>query len=112
MRTIFSYLSIAFFSLFMPKIMAQKVPDIISNKKVMAENYLPDFSYAGYHYGEKAIPNSTENIVLATDYGVIANDELDDSKALIKAITEASKKEGNVILQLPSGKIILSDHQE
>ncbi len=40
---------------------------------------------------------------------MIANDGLDDSKALKKAIDEASKFEGKVTLQLPAGRLILSD---
>lgn len=96
--------------LFSPfSIMAQEVPEIISNKAVRTQNYLPDFSYAGYHFGESKIPNPKGTIVKATDYGVIANDELDDSKALVKAIKEASAIVGDVILELPAGKIILSD---
>jgi hypothetical protein len=88
---------------------SQDLPQIISNKKVMTDNYLPDYSYAGYHFGESPIPEIKDQIVLATDYGVVANDQLDDSKALLKAIAEASKKTGNVVLQLPAGRIILSD---
>ena len=96
--------------LFLPfSIMAQEVPEIISNKTIRTQNYLPDFSYAGYHFGESKIPNPKGTIVKATDYGVIANDELDDSKALVKAIKEASAIVGDVILELPAGKIILSD---
>ena len=74
-----------------------------------SENYLPDFSFAGYHNGEVVIPNSIGRTIQASDYGVIANDGLDDSKSLKKAIEEASKTEGKVTLQLPAGRLILSD---
>tara|TARA_R110001592_G_scaffold312635_3_gene588019 strand:+ start:2868 stop:4520 length:1653 start_codon:yes stop_codon:yes gene_type:complete len=90
-------------------LLAQKIPKIISDKETINQNYLPDFSYAGYQSGEKEIPNTTGTIILATDFGVIANDDLDDSKNLIKAINAANKVEGNVILQLPVGKIIISE---
>lgn len=86
--------------------MAQQTPKILTDSK---ENYLPDFSYAGYHFGESQIPVSEGKIINATDFGVKANDGLDDSKALLKAIKTASSTEGNVVLQLPAGRIILSD---
>lgn len=88
---------------------SQELPKIITNKEIAAQNYLPDYSYAGYHFGEVKIPEITTQIINATDYGVIANDGLDDSKNLIKAIKAASSIKGNVVLQLPAGRIILSD---
>jgi hypothetical protein len=86
--------------------MGQELPKIITQPKL---NYLPDFSYAGYHFGESKIPQAEGKIVNAEDFGVKANDNLDDSKALLKAVKAANAIEGSVILQLPAGKIILSD---
>ncbi len=88
---------------------AQEIPEIISKKEVASLNFLPDFSYAGYHFGNTSLPEIKEKIILATDYGVKANDNLDDSKALLKAFKAANEVTGNVVLQLPAGKIILSD---
>jgi len=88
---------------------AQNLPKIISDAATIKNNYLPDFSYAGYQNGEQDIPTSTGKIILATDFGVIANDGLDDSKSLIKAINAAKEIEGNVVLQLPAGRIIISE---
>jgi hypothetical protein len=85
--------------------MAQEIPKILSQKT----NYLPDFSFAGYHFGERQIPESSGKIINAIDFGVKANDQLDDSKALLKALKAATAINGNVILQLPAGRIILSD---
>jgi hypothetical protein len=87
-------------------VMAQHTPKILTDSKA---NYLPDFSYVGYHFGESQIPEVQGKIINATDYGVKANDALDDSKALLKAVKAASAFEGNVILQLPAGRIILSE---
>lgn len=87
-------------------IMAQQAPKILTDSKT---NYLPDFSYAGYHFGETKLPESQGKIINATDFGVKANNGLDDSKALLKAVKAANAVEGNVILQLPAGRIILSD---
>jgi len=91
------------------KVSAQEIPEIISKKEVASLNFLPDFSYAGYHFGNTSLPEIKEKIILATDYGVKANDNLDDSKALLKAFKAANEVTGNVVLQLPAGKIILSD---
>ncbi|MDQ6471638.1 hypothetical protein RB619_13360 [Flavobacterium sp. LHD-80] len=85
--------------------MAQELPKIITSKT----NYLPDFSFAGYHFGESQLPENKGKIINATDFGVKANDNLDDSKALLKALKVANAIDGNVILQLPEGRIILSD---
>jgi len=85
--------------------MAQELPKIITSKT----NYLPDFSYAGYHFGESKLPETEGKIINAADFGVKANDNLDDSKALLKALKAANAVDGNVILQLPAGRIILSD---
>lgn len=84
---------------------SQQTPKILTDSK---NNYLPDFSYAGYHFGESPIPETSGKVINATDYGVKANDALDDSKALLKAIQAANDIQGNVILQLPAGRIILS----
>ena len=88
---------------------SQETPEIISKKEVSALNFLPDFSFAGYHFGNRTIPVVKEKVILASDFGVIANDNLDDSKALLKAFKAANEVQGNVVLQLPVGKLILSD---
>jgi hypothetical protein len=88
---------------------AQQVPEIWSNKKIAATHYLPDFSYAGYQNGEKEIPKESQTTLLASDYGVTANDGLDDTVALKKAIKAAMAVTGSVTLQLPAGRLILSD---
>lgn len=104
-------ISTAFVAIFFSSnnLFSQELPRIITNKEVAAQNYLPDYSYAGYHFGEVKLPEITTQIINATDYGVIANDGLDDSKNLIKAIKAVSSIKGNVVLQLPAGRIILSD---
>ena len=89
---------------------AQDLPDLLSNRAIAQANYLPDFSYAGYHFGEDPLPGLTEGEVLyATDFGVIPNDGRDDSKALQQAFSAAHEVPGPVTLQLPPGQIILSE---
>lgn len=107
--TISYYVVLFFIILHATKIYSQEIPKIISQKEISAQNFLPDFSYAGYHFGNIKIPVIKEKIILASDYGVIANDNLDDSKALLKALKAVNEVQGSVVLQLPAGRIILSD---
>ena len=87
----------------------QALPDILKTNSEEDSHYLPDYSYAGYHNGQTEPPVDIGKRVDALDYGVVPNDGLDDSKALILAIEEASKFDGKVTLQLPPGRIILSE---
>jgi len=83
-----------------------EILNAIENDKV----YLPDFSYAGYHYGEQGITIPIDRTILnVTDYGVIPDDGLDDSKALIATLEKAKNIKGSVLIQLPAGRIILSE---
>jgi hypothetical protein len=93
---------------------------IILNDVALAENYsqlwgkngekwtpysrLPDFSFAGYHCGEKPLP-TLKVITNVKDFGAKADDEVDDTEAFKKAI-EATK-EGAILI--PKGKYLLSD---
>lgn len=72
-------------------------------------NELPDFSYAGYEFGLGTIPNTSETIVNASHYGVISDDGLDDSAAMLKALEVAHAVEGSVTLKLPEGRIVVSE---
>lgn len=110
-KTLYQFSRVLFLLLLLcPKLnLAQKLPKILNQSPTSDIGFLPDFSYAGYHNGEKDLPNFTGKIVYAKDYGVIANDGLDDTKALQKAIKESSKVNGKVTLQLPKGRLILSD---
>lgn len=96
------------FFLLLTSCSAQTMPSILMDEKVIETHYLPDFSYAGYKNGTVLLPDRG-TIFYAIDYGVIANDGLDDSKALKKAIEQLNDVAGAVILKLPPGKIILSD---
>jgi hypothetical protein len=88
--------------------LGQTFPNILSANSEHDSIYLPDFSYAGYHNGEKTPRTSVGEIVYAKDYGVVPNEGLDDSKALKRAIEGVSNVD-EVTLQLPPGRIILSD---
>lgn len=84
-------------------LLAQTTPKILidfqNNPK---QSILPDFSYAGYAYGEKAIPEVKAKTFLVTDFGATPNDGKDDSKAIQKAV-DAAGKNGGIVL-FPAGR--------
>lgn len=67
-----------------------------------SQSILPDFSYAGYHYGEVEIPDVQTKEYKVTDFGAIANDGIDDTKA-IQATVDAAGKAGGGIVSFPAG---------
>lgn len=67
------------------------------------ESRLPDFSYAGYHSGEKPIPeiDVTANV---KDFGAVGDGVHDDSEAFIKAIAQTNS--GAILI--PNGRYHLT----
>lgn len=90
---------------------SQDLPRILQDKRVMQAHYMPDYSYAGYHFGERKIPDQQDDVRVlnALDYGVVPDDLLDDSKALLRVMEAAHKSDEPVVVQLPPGHIILSE---
>ncbi len=82
----------------------EHTPGILINQNIIEKNYLPDFSFAGYHFGEKEIPTSFDHILNLTDFGAVANDKVDDTPAFVKALSKANKLEGYVLIKIPSGR--------
>ncbi|MCM2681497.1 glycosyl hydrolase family 28-related protein [Echinimonas agarilytica] len=75
------------------------VPKILQQHEV----YLPDFSFAGYQWGEITPKTNATQIIDVTDFGAIANDRQDDSDAIIAALDYADTVPGAVIVSFPSG---------
>ncbi|MCU7549244.1 DUF4955 domain-containing protein [Chitinophagaceae bacterium LB-8] len=70
---------------------------------------LPDFSYAGYHSGEKAIPDIRNYKVFnVLDFGAKPNDDISDREAIQQAINAANKN-GLGIVFFPKGRFIVND---
>jgi hypothetical protein len=83
------------------------MPEII-NMDNTSERYLPDFSYAGYHFGEKELPVLTDAKVFnILDFGAVAGDEKDDSDAIKAALEAADKVDGSVEIRFPSGRFVI-----
>jgi len=81
----------------------------ILDKEVQKENFLPDYSFAGYKWGEESIPNIKGKIINVIDYGAIPNDKKDDTKAILSALKTANRVDGPVVLLFPKGRFILRD---
>lgn len=82
---------------------------ILTDERVSDSNFLPDFSYAGYNNGVGDIPTLKGRIIDVTKHGVIADDGIDDSKAMLKAFKAAHNTRGPVVIKLPKGRIIVSE---
>ena len=68
------------------------------------EPLLPDFSYAGYHFSEQAIPDVADRPRFdVTEYGAVPDDEAHDDQAIQRAIEAAEANEGGVVF-FPPGR--------
>jgi len=83
-------------------------PLILTDPDVQAKHYLPDFSYAGYHWGEVPLPRNTPTLQV-TDFGAVPDDGKDDTAALKRAFAAAHAVPGPVVLKFPKGRFILTD---
>ena len=90
-------------------VQAKKSDNAAPEDIIVKQVPMPDFSYAGYGFGIAPIPDAGGTIIDVTDYGAIADDGLDDSKAVAKAIAAANKVEGKVTLRFPKGRIQITE---
>lgn len=88
---------------------AGPLPRILFDPVVARKVPLPDFSYAGYGYGEVPLPQSSGTVIDVTRFGAVADDGLDDSTAVLAALAKANEVKGPVVLRFPAGRIILSE---
>lgn len=72
---------------------------------------LPDFSYAGYHFGEVAIPEVDHKIFDVTDFGAKPNDQKSDRAAIEKAVA-AAKKNGSGVVFFPKGRFLVNEDND
>jgi unsaturated chondroitin disaccharide hydrolase len=83
-------------------------PLILTDPAVRAQYYLPDFSYAGYHWGEVPLPRHAATLQV-TNFGAVPDDGQDDTAALKRAFAAAHAAPGPVVLKFPKGRFILTD---
>ena len=85
------------------------LPKILADPATQAARPLPDYSYAGYGFGAAPIPEDAGTVVDVTDYGVVPDDGLDDSKAVLRALDAANKVKGKVTLRFPAGRTQITE---
>ena len=85
-----------------------ELPALLSIETTRQDNYLPDFSFAGYGNGLPAIPDAAGTVVRVDDFEASADDEIDDTKAVLAAISHANKVAGPVIVRFSAGRYIVS----
>ncbi len=68
----------------------------------LTDKFLQDFSYAGYHRGEKPIPRVAGPVFHVADFGAVPNTEADSTAAIQAAINAAGEAGGGVV-QLAAG---------
>ncbi|GAA4958378.1 DUF4955 domain-containing protein [Algibacter aquimarinus] len=75
----------------------------------LAEATLNDFSYTGYHFSEKELPDvSGWNTISVTDYGAIPDDTGYDDAPIQAAIDAAEASNQPTVVFFPAGKYIVS----
>ena len=89
-----------FFSVF--TVGAQNNPSALFDDWVQAqqqdsEPILPNFGFAGYHYGEAGIPSPSHSIFDVTQYGAIPNDNISDKTAVMAAISAAETNGSGIV---------------
>jgi hypothetical protein len=94
----------------MPEILGQEAQLMEEGDKPKSETrYLPDYSYAGYRWGEGSLPAPRGTVIKTTEYGVSPDDGTDDTEALRRALREAHTVEGPVVVRLPQGRLHLCE---
>ncbi|RXP50976.1 DUF4955 domain-containing protein, partial [Lutibacter sp. HS1-25] len=79
----------------------------LTNK--LSEAKLNEFSFSGYHFSEKGLPNvSSWNRLNVTDFGAIPNDTGYDDSAIQATINAAEASGQPTVVYFPAGRYIVS----
>jgi hypothetical protein len=65
---------------------------------------LPDYSYSGYHRGERPLPERRPDVNVR-DFGAVGDGKTDDTAAIKRAVQEAQGK----VIAIPPGRYVISD---
>ena len=79
----------------------------VEASKAGTEPVLPDFSYSGYHYFSKPVPDVSSDIFDVTQYGAIPNDGGSDQLAIQRAIDAAERNNGGIVF-FPPGEFLVN----
>lgn len=77
--------------------------------EALEAEYIPDYSYAGYRFGE-AQPDTREwKRIDVAQHGILADDSIDDTKALNRLLQSLNTDNTPVVLQFDEGRYEISD---
>lgn len=85
------------------------LPNLLSSETISGERFLPDFSFAGYRNGTAEIPQTNGKLVNVDDFGAVANDGKDDTKAVLAAIAHANTVHGPVVVRFSAGRYRITE---
>ena len=86
---------------------AEVYQQFVKAKQYGQEPILPDFSYSGYHYFKKPVPDVAHPIFDVTTYGAIPNDDVSDQPAIQAAIA-AAEENGRGVVFFPPGVFLVN----
>jgi hypothetical protein len=69
-----------------------------------ARSRLPDFSYAGYHYGEASLPNAARGVSVK-EFGAKGDGQTDDTAAFLKALATVTSG----AIEVPPGRYRITE---
>lgn len=75
-----------------------------NGEKWNEQSRLPDFSFAGYRFGEAELPSKPVEVSVK-DFGAVGDGKTDDTEAFRRAVTEGAGK----VISVPVGKYLISD---
>lgn len=76
----------------------------------MKNSVLPDYSYAGYHFSDKEIPDlSSWHTIDVTTHGALPDDAVYDDDAIQAAIDAAVASGVPTVVYFPAGKYLVAD---
>ncbi|MBD5780078.1 DUF4955 domain-containing protein [Pelagicoccus sp. NFK12] len=82
--------------------------DFVDGRAEGRETIFPDYSFAGYHFSERPIPDTSSWTQLqVTDFGAIPDDNLIDIEGIQAALDAAHAIETPVVVNFPAGRFIL-----
>jgi len=75
------------------------------------EPVLADFSYAGYHWGERPIPTVDWPVFDVTQFGAVPDDGKSDRAAISQAIA-AAEANGSGVIFFPKGRFLINEESD
>lgn len=76
----------------------------VAGERWKSSGRLPDFSFAGYHRGERPLPERRADLSVK-DFGAVGDGKTDDTAAFQRAVREAPGK----VIAVPPGRYVITE---